>query len=280
MAIYQHSHHAVMVRELGENICVSTGAQLSWVLWLQGLPDQALAMGERMLDLAREVNHPYSRCYATSHLANLHRWLRQPDAAHHWAQETLNQAQQNGFPLWVLSGASFLGWAQAMRGDTGGIAPLQVGVESVRAAMSSVEAFFLALLGDAHWQLGQPTQTLTVVNQALAVMQTKDDRFLESEALRLKGECLLALAVPDARAAEACFSQALTISRQQGAKSLELRAATSQARLWHQQGKTAAARQLLDGVYGWFTQGPDTPDLKDARRLLDDLATARDAMPA
>lgn len=280
MAIYQHSHHAVMVRELGENICVSTGAQLSWVLWLQGLPDQALAMGERTLDLAREVNHPYSRCYATSHLANLHRWLRQPDAAHHWAQETLNQAQQNGFPLWVLSGASFLGWAQAMRGDTGGIAPLQVGVESVRAAMSSVEAFFLALLGDAHWQLGQPAQTLTVVSQALAVMQTKDDRFLESEALRLKGECLLALAVPDARAAEACFSQALNISRQQGAKSLELRAATSQARLWHQQGKTAAARQLLDGVYGWFTQGPDTPDLKDARRLLDDLATARDAMPA
>ncbi len=280
MAIYEPSHHAVMVRELGENICVSTGAQLAWVLWLQGLSDQALAMGERTLVLAREVNHPYSRCYATSHLANLHRWLRQPDAAHHWALETLTQAQQNGFPLWVLSGASFLGWAQAMRGDVGGIAPLQVGVEAVRAAMSSLEAFFLALLGDAHWNLGQPAQALIVVNQALEVMQTKDDRFLESEALRLKGECLLAQAVPDTAAAEACFDQALTISRQQGAKSLELRAATSQARLWHQQGKTAAARQLLDGVYGWFTQGLNTPDLKDARRLLDDLATTRDAAHA
>jgi len=274
MAIYHPSHHAVMVRELGENICVSTGAQLAWVLWLQGLPNQALAMGERTLALAREVNHPYSRCYATSHLGNLHRWLRHPEATHHWAQETLTHAQQNGFPLWVLSGASFLGWAQAMRGDAGGIAPLQVGVEAVRAAMGSVEAFFLALLGDAHWHLGQHAQTLTAVNQALVVMQAKDDRFLESEALRLKGECLLAQAVPDAAAAEACFGQALTISRQQGAKSLELRAATSQARLWHQQSKTDAAWHLLEGVYGWFTQGLDAPDLEDARRLLADLSIA------
>lgn len=276
MAIYHPTHHGAMVRELGENICVSTGAQLAWVLWLQGLPDQALAMGERTLALAREVNHPYSLCYATSHLANLHRWLRHPEDAQHWAQETLAQALQNGFPLWVLSGGSFLGWAQATHGDRGGITLLQEGVEAVRAAMSSVQAFFLALLGDAHLRLGQHTQALAAVNQALEVMEAKGDRFLESEALRLKGECLLALPVPDAMAAEACFEKALTVSRHQGAKSLELRAATSLTRLLLQHDRLDPAEHVLNGVYVGFAQGLDTPDLVDARHLLARVASARD----
>lgn len=280
IALYQPAHHATMVRELGENICVSTGSQLAWVLWLQGFPDQAQAMGEKTLALALEVNHPYSRCYASAHLVSLHHWLRQIDATSQRARETLAQANQHGFPLWLLSGLAFQGWTQALRGDASGLAQLQSGVDTVRAAMGGIEAFFLALLADAYWHLGRRDSALEVVHQALAVMQAKDDHFLESEMLRLKGECLLVLDVPDAQAAEGCFVQALAISQQQGAKSLELRAATSLARLWHRQGKSDDARGLLEGVYAWFKQGLDVPDLEAARQLLAELATAQDTIGA
>ena len=103
-------------------------------------------------------------------------------------------------------------------------------------------------------------------------MVDKGDRWYEAELHRIKGELLLQQVVPDAPQAEACFQQALTIARRQQAKSLELRAAMSLSRLWQQQGKRAEARQLLTGVYGWFIEGFDTPDLQEARALLDALA--------
>jgi len=272
MALYQPAHHDALVRELGENICVSTGSQLAWVLWLQGLPDQARAMGEQTLALAHALNHPYSRCYASAHLISLHRWLRQVDATWHWAQETVLQAQRHGFPLWLLSGLAFQGWVQAQRGDASGLSQLQSGVEAVRAAMGGIEAFFLAPLAEAHWHLRQPEEAQALARHALAVMQARDDHFLESELLRIQGECLLVNATPDPAAAETCFQRALTISRHQGARSLELRAATSLARLWHRQGKSDEARRMLTEICDWFTQGLDTPDLVDANQLLEQLA--------
>jgi predicted ATPase len=100
----------------------------------------------------------------------------------------------------------------------------------------------------------------------------KGDRWYEAELYRIKGELLLQQAVPDAPQAEACFQQALAVARRQQARSWELRAALSLSRLWQQQGKGAAARQLLAPLYSWFTEGFDTPDLQEARALLDELA--------
>jgi len=107
-----------------------------------------------------------------------------------------------------------------------------------------------------------------VANTALATVQAKDDRFLESELLRLKGECLLKIDPSDTAQAQACFSQALAISQRQGAKSLQLRAAMSLARLWQQENRQSAAFKMLNEIYSWFTEGFDTADLQDARELL------------
>lgn len=274
MALYQPSHHDTMVRELGENICVSTGAQLVWVLWLQGFADQARVVGEQTLTLARQVNHPYSRCYAKAHVMVLSRWLRQVDTTRQLAEETMALAHQHGFPLWLLSGLAFQGWAMALQGEAKGIALLQQAGDTVRVAMSGIEAFFLAPLGEAGLHLGQWEQSAAVANAALAVMHAKDDRFLESEMLRLKGECLLAMPLSDTKEAEACFSQALAISRRQGARSLELRTAMSLARLWQRQDKKEEARRVLEKIYNGFTEGLDTADLQDARALLDALYEA------
>lgn len=275
MALYQPSQHDIMVSELGENICVSTGSQLAWVLWLQGFPDQARAIGERTLTLARQVNHPYSLCYATAHVMILNRWLRQIGTTRQLAQETMLLADQHGFPLWLLSGMVFHGWAMSVQGHASEIAQMRQGVDIVRAAMSGIEAFFLAPLGEAYMHSGQPAEALSAANATLDVVQARDDRFLESEILRFKGECLLEISASGMQEAEECFSHALAISRRQGAKSLELRTAMSMARLCLRQDKPDDVRRVLGEIYGWFTEGFDTPDLEEARRLLEAGAPAK-----
>ncbi len=268
MALYQPSHHESMIRHVGENICVSSGSQLAWVLWLLGLPEQARAVAEQTLALAKQLNHPYSLCYAKAHSMALGRWMKQIETTRHCAEETKMLADQHGFPLWLLSGSAFHGWSLSMQGEPAGIAHIQHAVNIVRAAMSGIEAFFLALLGEAYAHSGQLKEALSVINEALTVMDAKSDFFLKSEMLRLKGECLLEISALNAAEAEACFSEALALSRLQGSKSLELRSATSLAHLWQQQGKLSDARRILKEVYDCFTEGFDTHDLQKAASLL------------
>jgi predicted ATPase len=132
--------------------------------------------------------------------------------------------------------------------------------------------YMLALLAEASAQVGQREEGLPLLAEALAMINDTEERRWEAELHRLKGELLLRQAVLDAPQAEACFQQSLTIARRQQAKSWELRAALSLSRLWQQQDKRTEARQLLAEVYGWFTEGFDTPNLQEARALLDALA--------
>jgi predicted ATPase len=127
------------------------------------------------------------------------------------------------------------------------------------------------MLAEVHGSLGQPEAGLTALREALALVETTGEHYYEAELHRLMGELLLQHATPEVSHAETCFQQALALARHQQAKSWELRAATSLARLWHQQGKRAAARALLAPVYGWFTEGFDTADLQDAKVLLEEL---------
>ena len=144
---------------------------------------------------------------------------------------------------------------------------------AARRAMGArqAEAEYLARLGEAYGRIGQIEEGLRLLTEALAVID-KGALWYETELHRIQGELLLRQAVPDALQAEACFQQALAVARRQQAKSWELRTAMSLAHLWQQQGQRSAARQLLAEVYGWFTEGFDTPDLQEAKALLDELA--------
>ena len=122
-------------------------------------------------------------------------------------------------------------------------------------------------------RVGQAEEGLRLLAEALAHVDHTGERYYEAEVYRLKGELLLRQAVPDAPQAEACFQQALAVARRQQAKSWELRAAMSLSRLWQQQGKRAEARELLAPIYSWFTEGFDTPDLQEAKALLEELGT-------
>jgi predicted ATPase len=131
---------------------------------------------------------------------------------------------------------------------------------------------YLALLAEAYGTMGQPEAGLTVLTEALALVDTMGVRFMEAELYRLKGELLLQPPSDNQAEAEACFHKALEIARSQQAKSFELRTATSLAKLWQHQGKRVEAHEVLAPVYGWFTEGFDTADLQDAKALLEALA--------
>jgi adenylate cyclase len=131
--------------------------------------------------------------------------------------------------------------------------------------------YFLALLADIRGTIGEPEAGLMLLTEALTHVDKTGERWCESELYRLKGELLLQQNSAKQAEAESCFAQAMAIAQNQQAKSLELRAATSLARLWQSQGKREEAQQVLSDVYGWFTEGFDTADLKDAKALLEAL---------
>ena len=135
--------------------------------------------------------------------------------------------------------------------------------------------YWLALLAEAQGAIGEPEAGLTMVTEALTLADTTGERWYESELHRLKGELLLQQNSDNQAEAETCFAQAMAIAQNQSAKSWELRATTSLARLWQQQGKRQEAHDLLEPVYHWFTDGFDTADLKDAKALLDELSESR-----
>jgi predicted ATPase len=166
------------------------------------------------------------------------------------------------------------GWALAQQGQTReGIEQMQQGLIAHRATRAEISRpYFLALLAEAHGTLWEPEAGLTVLTEALTQVDTTGERWCEPELYRLKGELLLQQSSDNQAVAETCFTQAIVIAQNQQAKSWELRASTSLARLWHQQGKHQEAYDLLAPVYGWFTEGFDTADLKDAKALLDSLA--------
>jgi predicted ATPase len=171
-------------------------------------------------------------------------------------------------------GTVLQGWALARQGaGTEGIARLRKGLAAYRATgAEAFSTYYLALLAETHLQGGETEDGLSVVAEALSLVNRNEERWWEAELHRLKGMLVLQEMAPDERQAEICFQHALGVARRQHAKSWELRAAMSMARLWRDQGKREEARELLAPIYGWFTEGFDTLDLKEAKALLDELA--------
>jgi predicted ATPase len=187
--------------------------------------------------------------------------------------ERVNQlvalATEQGFPHWQSQGAIYRGWVKVKNGDvTGGMPLLQSGSTTYRA--SGVELFvphYIDLLAAACEIAGQVEEGLTLLDDALRLVEKTGERWFAAELNRHKGQLLLRQR--HCEAAEELYQKALGIAREQEAKLWELRAAASLARLRRDQGRRAEARDLLAPVYGWFTEGFDTPDLKDAKALLE-----------
>ena len=228
-----------------------------------------------MLRRAQELP-PYSLATALTFAAIFHQFCRDWPLTQARAEQAVALSTAQGFPFWLGHGTVLRGWALAMQGhSTEGMAQIRQGIATWRATGAEItRPYALALLAEACGQAGQPDEGLSLLAEALAVVHQHGERYYEAELYRLMGALLLTQACPEPRMpeAEACFWQAIDLARQQQAKSRELRAVMSLSRLWQQQGKRHAAQQLLAEVYGWFTEGFDTADLQEAKRLLEELA--------
>ncbi|HTY99617.1 MAG TPA: AAA family ATPase, partial [Rhodocyclaceae bacterium] len=270
---YDLRFHDRHVADFGEDPGVTSGAYLSWVLWVLGRTGQAQAVSERSQVLARQLGHPISLAYALGFAAILQCRLRRPAEALALAKETLELANSHGFALWRIAATLTQGWARSMQGDPEGVESMRHCVDATRAAMGGVTLAVLEPLTDACVRLGRFAAALETIDEALGLADTLGDHHADAELYRLRGEALLG---SDRRSrpteAEASLSRALAVSRQQQAKSLELRAATSLARLWRDQNRRDDARQLLADICRQFPADATADDSHEAANLLDSLA--------
>jgi predicted ATPase len=283
IALYDPEQHHVLAYHYGG---VDPGYMgflfYAWALWLQGYPAQARAQSAKALSLAQHLAYPYLLARALYYDALLCQLRRDVSAVRDQADAALTAATAQSFALTRASGLIMRGWAIAVQEhNTEGLVQIRQGLDMYRSTGAEGQRpHFLALLAEASGLLGQPEEGLTALDEALTLVEKTGERYYAVELHRQRGELLLLRAARSHPAqdnreqheAETCFQRALDVSRGQQAKSLELRAAMSLARLWQHQGKRAAARDLLAPIYGWFTEGFDTADLQEAKALLEELA--------
>jgi predicted ATPase len=277
IALYDPQQHRASVFLHGEDSGVQCHLYAAHTLWLLGYPDQGLARSQAAVTLAQQVVHPYSLANALSNVAIVHQLRREVRGTQECAAAVLSLAQEQGFPQWIAFGACYHGWALAQQGQAQeGIAQLNQGMMDYRATGAKLAlSHYLGLLAEAYGTMEQPEAGLMALTEALTHVDTTGERWYTPELYRLKGELLLQQHSANQAEAETCFQHAITIAQNQQAKSFELRTATSLAKLWQQQGKRDEARQVLGDIYGWFTEGFDTADLREAKALLDALGEQR-----
>jgi len=279
LALYdpqKHSSHAFLYGQDPGMVCLSYAA---YALWYLGYPDQALRSSHEAIALAQETSLPFGVAYALDHAAQLHQFRREEQVAQEQTEVVIALSTEHGFPVYLARGTLLRGWAltEQERGEEG-VKQIHRGLIALRATGTKVEqTHYLSLLAEAHGQIGQSEEGGIALAEALAAVHETGEREYEAELYRLKGTLTLQSKVQGPKSkveeeAEACFHKAIDIARKQQAKSLELRATTSLARLWQQQGKQKEAHEMLAAIYGWFTEGFDTKDLQEAKVLLDELA--------
>jgi predicted ATPase len=279
MALYGSGQPEACGFTIGVDPGVTCGAHMAIVLWLLGSPAQAVQQAQRAHRLAERLGQPFSLAYALDLLALLHVLRGDWRAVQEQAQAVSTLATAQGFRFFQAHATLLTGRALAAQGETApGLAQMRQGLAIIQASgQIAGMAGTLSLLAEACALDGQAEAGLEVLATALDLIHTRELRLWEAEVHRLRGALLLARPgqIPaDTRVEEAaaCFEQALTLARQRQARAWELRAVTSLARLWRQQGQREAARALLAPVYGRFTEGFDTTDLKEAKALLDELS--------
>jgi predicted ATPase len=273
IAIYDPQRHRFLAFRYSQDAGVGLRMFAAHVLWHLGYPDQAMERMQEALALARELSHPFSLASALDHAAWLHQYRREERLTQEQAEADMVLSRERGFSFFLAHGTILRGWALMAQGRRAeGMTQMHQGL----AAWRAMDVVLLlpwdhTMLAEAYGESGQVEEGLRLLAEALATTHQQGAHLWEPELYRVKGELLLRQPAPDVPEAENCFRQAIDIARQQRAKSLELRAATSLGRLWQCQGKDAEARALLAPIYGWFTEGFDTADLREAKGLLDEL---------
>ncbi|RQS74367.1 hypothetical protein DID96_05745 [Burkholderia sp. Bp8963] len=280
LAIYDPERHQAHVFAHGVDPGIRALNFLALILWLQGYPDQARRRILEALALAQKLAYGPTLAFSLAYAAELDQLRHEVEPMREHADAVFTVATELGLPYWLVWATIFRGWILTERGGLQeGIAQMREGLAAGRAAGGvDQRSYFLALAADRCQRAGDTEAGLALLDEAMAIVAGTGERCFEAELHRLMGNAALGSpeggeCAPACRdEAEACFLKAIAVAREQGARSLELRAVSSLARLWQREGRVAEARQALSDVYDGFVEGFDTADLRDARALLDALA--------
>ncbi|MFQ5937124.1 MAG: adenylate/guanylate cyclase domain-containing protein, partial [Acidiferrobacterales bacterium] len=277
IALYDmNQHHALGLVYGGHDPGVCAHNNLGISLWYLGYPDQALAQSQQAMQLAELLSHPMSLALAFSYSCWTRHCRGEANDTRQGTKDTIRQCTEHSVaPHHVALVTVLGGWALAAQGHVQeGIAEMEQGLGGRGRTRGSPlrRPQNLVLLASAYETIGKTQEGRGAIAEALEIIAKTQERWCESEIYRIEGQILLSGSAKNQSAAEDSFKQAIEVARHHQTKSLELRAATSLARLWGDQGKRTQAQELLTPVYGWFTEGFDTADLKEAKALLDELA--------
>jgi class 3 adenylate cyclase/predicted ATPase len=271
LAIYDPAEHRPLTTRSGRDVGVTLLSFRSSCVWQLGYPAASRSDAELAVKNARETGHAATLMYALSRACHSYIWCGNYAAAHAQLDELIALADEKGKAL----GTALRGWLFALTGKASdAVRVITSGITSLRSTGATLyEPWHLWHLAMAYAELGQVDDAWRCINDAIDKVERSKERWCEAEVHRIAGEIALKSLAPDPERAEAYFDGALAVARQQQTKSWELRAAMSMARLWRDQGKRDEARELLAPVYGWFSEGFDTLDLKEAKELLSELAS-------
>ena len=294
-AFYNPQQHRSLAFLAGFDPGIISLSWAAWALWMLGYPDQALRSNSEALALAQGLSHPPSLAFALTHAAWLHQFRREGRAAQERAEAVIALCAEQGIPFFLANGTIGRGWALAEHGQVEeGIAQIRQGMTAWREmGAESSWSQWLTLLAEAYRKGGQTEEGLAALTEALAAVSKLGEHHYEAELYRLYGELSLRMGETESgrngeqegsfsfadspfrrfpvSSSEEAFLKAIEIARKQQAKSWELRASTSLARLWQSQGKHHEARNILSEIYSWFTEGFDTKDLQEAKALIEEL---------
>jgi predicted ATPase len=275
IALYDPAEHRHLTARFGHDARVTTLSLRSFALCVLGFRHAGLADTERSLNEARELGHAATSMYALMLASMTHVICGNYAEANAITDELIALTDQTGSLFWGSWGMMQRGCVLALTGKASdAVQTITSGITAFRSTGSTIYiSLYLSYLAEAHADLRQFDNATRCIGEAMTVVETTNERWYEAEVNRLAGEIALLSPELDVAKAEIYFERALAVARKQQAKSWELRAAMSMARLWRVQGKRLQARGLLASVYGWFTEGFHTLDLKQAKALLDELAS-------
>jgi predicted ATPase/DNA-binding winged helix-turn-helix (wHTH) protein len=271
---YNPERHRPLMYRYGYDAGVASLAYAAWTLWHLGYPDQALERSYEALALAQRLSHPLNLAHAELFVGVLRQYRREVRAAEEDAESLIAHTAEYGLTDYWAWATGLRGWAMAQQGRSEeGIAKLQESLAAFSATEALLRPYFLCLLAEAWRETGRIDDGLNALTEALAAANEHEIRFYEAETHRLKGELLSKQDDSNAAEAQSCFERAIEIARAQSAKSVELRATMSLARLLLNTSRRDEARAMLAEIYRWFTEGFDTPALNGAKTLLDELSS-------
>jgi predicted ATPase/class 3 adenylate cyclase len=274
ISIYDPDRHRPLIFRYGGMdagmVCLTHDA---WTLWQFGYPDQALKRGNEALALARRQFHPYSKAQCEFFVGILRQYRRDADAVQETAEGVIAPSAGEGFIEFIADATALRGWAMAHKGrPEDGITQIREGLAACHTiGVELWRPYFLCLLAEAYMETGRIDDGLATLTEALAAADEHENHHNRAEIHRLKGELLLRQNAYSTAEAQSCFQRAIEIARKQSAKSWELRATMSLARLLAKQGKRDEARRMLAEIYNWFTEGFGTADFTEAKALLEEL---------